>query len=62
MQFSLEKNQKKENELITLLVNPSYQFMDCVAKRGNRFIDSISNVFICLKMFIIQREKTDQIR
>ena len=51
------KNKKNENGFITLFVNRSYQSMDCVIKWGNRFINSTSNLFICLKMFIMQRRK-----
>ena len=58
MQFSPE-NRVKENGFITL-VNSSYRWMDSVIKWGNRFISSIRNIFICIKMCImLQRKKTE---
>ena len=58
MQFSKEKYQKNENGSMMLLINPSFQSMDCVIRCGNRFINSTGNFFVCLKMFIMQqREK-----
>ena len=56
MQFSPEKRPEKENEFITL-IKSSYYWMDFVIKRGNRFINSTRNFFICLKIFIIQQRK-----
>ena len=51
MQFSLEKTLEKRNSS-----NPSYQSMDCY-KKGIQFINSITKLFICLKMFIMQHRK-----
>ena len=37
--------------------------MDCVMKWGNRFINSIRNFFICLKVFSIGEKKaSDEIK
>ena len=57
MQFSLQKkDQKKESEFV------QSQSMDCVIKWGIRFINSIRNFFICLKMFIMQQRNTAEMR
>ena len=53
MQFSLEKRPRKKKMNSS---NPSY-LMDCVIKWGIRFINSIKNFFVCLKMFIMKQRK-----
>ena len=51
--FSRKKTRKKKMNSS----NPSYQLMDSVIKWGIRFINSIKNFFIFLKIFIIQQRK-----
>ena len=44
------------NKLKEILTVKSYQLIEWIKKRGNRFINSNStrNFFICLKMFVMQ--------
>ena len=53
MQFPLEETSKKKMNSS----NPSYQWVGFVIKSGIPFINSIGNIFICLKKFIMQQRK-----